>query len=85
MREAIAVAVMLVLIGCSPDPQEPRDPKTPRPKTFVIQGPVSVEPLQAGMDESHPLAMRAVLRCHLNQQAKTMCQLDVPRSAARMG
>lgn len=85
MRAAIAITMMVMLAGCGPDQQEPRDPKVPRPKTSVTGGPVRVEPLQTGTDESQPLIMRAVLRCQLDPQGKTICELDVPRMRARMG
>lgn len=84
MRGIIAVTLITLLAGCNPKPEEPRDPKVPRPKTNVIPGAVQVEPFQAGSEETQPLVMRAVLRCRLDAQGRQRCELEVPRSKARM-
>ena len=85
MRKIIAVVILCFLGGCGQRPEEPRDSKVPRPKTDVIPTFVHVEPFQAGSEETRPLIMRAVLRCHLDAQGKNRCELEVPRPQARMG
>jgi hypothetical protein len=85
MRGISAVSLMIisVLAGCRYEPEEPRDAKIPRPKTVPAY--VQVEPFQAGNEETQPLIMRAVLRCHQDAQGRARCELEVPRSRARMG
>ena len=84
MRLIIALATTLALLGgCRYQPDEPRDAKVPRPKT--VPGYVHVEPSPAGSEETQPLIMRAVLRCQPDEQGRQRCELEVPRSRARMG
>ena len=84
MRVIIIISLILpVLGGCRYEPDEPRDAKIPRPKTAPSY--VQVEPFRAGSEETQPLIMRAVLRCHPDAQGRVRCDLEVPRSRARMG
>ena len=84
MRGIIAITLSLTLLGgCRYEPDEPRDAKTPRPKT--VPSYVQLEPFRAGAEETQPLIMRAVLRCHPDPQGRVRCDLEVPRSRARMG
>lgn len=82
MRAVLAItAVITALFGCGPE--EPRDPKVPLPKTLAAPAVVPVEPAPQTSDQ--PTIMRAVLRCQLDAQGRNRCQLDVPRTPARMG
>ena len=84
MRGIIAVSVALVALGgCRYQPDEPRDARIPKPKT--VPSYVQVEPLPAGAEQPQPLIMRAVLRCQLDERGRNRCELEVPRSRARMG
>jgi hypothetical protein len=75
---------MFVLAACADEPEEPRDRKVPLPKTDVIAAVVQLEPFNAGNEPMRPLIMRAVLRCRLDAEGRTRCELEVPRSRARM-
>lgn len=81
MRAAALTVLIVVLAGCSPDPEEPRDSKVPRPQMDL---PTDLVPRGAG-PEGHPAVMRAVLRCQLDREGNGKCQPDVPRALARMG
>jgi len=52
------------------------------PKTAVMAAVVQVEPLDTGIEQ--PLIMRAVLRCRMDAEGRTRCELEVPRSRAPM-
>ena len=83
MRGIIAVCLVSALVACADEsPEDPRDRKVPMPKTAVMAAVVQVEPLDTGIEQ--PLIMRAVLRCRMDAEGRTRCELEVPRSRAPM-
>ena len=83
MPRIIAVCVVSLLAACSDEAAEdPRDRKAPLPKTAVAAAVVQVEPFNA--NAQMPLVMHAVLRCRLDGDGHARCELQVPRSRARM-
>lgn len=82
MRGITLASAILVLAACADKPDEPRDPKAPLPKTDVNAAVAQVEPFNAS-DQMRPLIMHAVLRCKLDAEGRTRCELDVPRSHPR--
>ena len=54
---------------------------------FRVPGKVLERLVDAGqtVKRGQPLIMRAVLRCQLDERGRNRCELEVPRSRARMG
>ena len=80
MRGIALVSAIFVLAACADEPEEPRDPKVPLPKTAPVAG-VQIEPFNAS-EHVRPQIMHAVLRCKLDAEGRTRCELDVPRARA---
>ena len=85
MRGLTVLSAIFAIAACTGKPEEPRDPKAPLPKTDVIAAVVHVDPFNAGSSPVQPVVMHAVLRCKLDAEGRTRCELQqVPRFPARM-
>ena len=82
MRGIALISAVIALAACAEKPDEPRDPKIPLPKSHVPAAVVQLEPYSPGAEQTRPLIMRAVLRCKLDAEGRTRCELEVPRARA---